>query len=131
MFYVFTCTPAQHTTEGDPTPTTLRLTPGIIHQVDVLFQVDCDHEQHVQIWQRNFLLWPSNRGESLRGNATVVSFREFYEILPANAVLTAKTWTAKDTADIAEIIIQIGLLPKRIIQPMAFEELLAAAAGVE
>ena len=130
MFYVFTCTPLQHTTENTPTPTDLRLTPGIIHQVDVLFQDGCDHAEHVQIWDRNFLLWPSNRGESLRGNATVVSFREFYEIVPAHTVLTAKTWTAEDTADIVEVVIQIGLLPKRIIQPMAFEELLAAAAGI-
>lgn len=130
MFYVFTCTPLQHTTEATATPTNLRLTPGIIHQVDVLFQDGCDHAEHVQIWHRNFMLWPSNRGENLRGNATVVSFREFYEIVPAHTVLTAKAWTAEDTADIAEIIIQIGLLPKRIIQPMAFEELLAAAAGI-
>jgi len=60
----------------------------------------------------------------------VISFREFYEIMPAYTVLTAKTWTAEDTADIVEVIIQIGLLPKRIIQPMAFEELLSAAAGI-
>lgn len=130
MFYVFTCTPLQHTTEATPTPTLLRLTPGIIHQVDVLFQDGCDHAEHVQIWDRNFMLWPSNRGENLRGNATVISFREFYEIVPAHTILTAKTWTAEDTADIVEVIIQIGLLPKRIIQPMAFEELLAAAAGI-
>jgi hypothetical protein len=130
MFYVFTCTPLQHTTEDTATEALLRLTPGIIHQVDVLFQDGCDHAEHVQIWDRNFMLWPSNRGENLRGNATVVSFREFYEIVPAHRILTAKTWTAEDTADIVEVIIQIGLLPKRIIQPMAFEELLAAAAGI-
>ena len=130
MFYVFTCTPLQHTTELAPTPFDLQLTAGVIHQVDVLFQVDCDHVQYVQIFQGNLQLWPSNRGEELRGNATVVSFREFYELSSGDNVLTARTWTAKDTADIAEVIIQIGLLPKRIIQPMAFEELLSAAAGI-
>jgi len=29
------------------------------------------------------------------------------------------------------VIINIGLLPKRIIQPLSFEELLAAAAGIK
>lgn len=99
-------------------------------QVDVLFQDGCNHVEKVQIFDDNFQVWPSNRGEELRGNATVVSFREFYELTPGNTILTAKTWTTL-TSDIKEVIIQIGLLPKRIIQPMAFEELLAAAAGIE
>lgn len=131
MFYVFTCTPDQHTTELAPTPFDLQLTAGVIHQVDVLFQAGCLHAEKVQIFQGNMQLWPSNRGEELRGNATVVSFREFYELASGDTVLQAKTWTPMDTADIYEVIIQIGLLPKRIIQPMAFEELLGAAAGIK
>ena len=130
MFYVFTCTPGQHTTEDAPTPFDLQLTAGVIHQVDILFQDGCDHAEFAQVFHSNLQLWPSNRQEELRGNATVVSFREFYELAPGDTILTAKTWTAMDTADIAEIIIQIGLLPKRIIQPMSFDELLSAAAGI-
>jgi len=130
MFYAFTCTPTEGTTETAPDQFTLSLAAGIIHQVDVLFQDGCNHEEFVQIFDASFQLWPSNRGEQFRGNATVVSFREFYELAPGDNILTAKTWTTLATADIKDLVIQIGLLPKRIIQPMSFDELLAAAAGI-
>lgn len=130
MFYVFPHTvttsdivTAKHREDMD-------LTAGVIHQVDVLFQDGCDHEAHVQIFQANFQIWPTNRGETLRGNATVVSFREFYELKPGASDLHAMIW-GDGTIDDVEVVIQIGLLPKRIIQPLSFEELLAAAAGIE
>ena len=128
MFYAFSYTPVN----SDPVPAAykldLPLTTGVIHQVDVLFQNGCAHKEYVQIWHANHQLWPSNRGEKLRGNATVVSFREFYELIPGHTNLHAMIWTDL-TADNAEIIVQIGLLPKRIIQPMSFDELLSAARG--
>lgn len=130
MFYAFSHTPTGALTEATATEVELQLGAGVIHQVDVLFQDGCNHETFVQIFRANFQVWPTNRGEYLRGNATVVSFREFYELTPGESILTAHVWSTL-TSDWKEIIIQIGLLPKRIIQPMAFEELLAAAAGIE
>lgn len=129
MFYVF----EQVITTSDIVTAKIKLdlllTPGVIHQVDVLFQDGCDHEAHVQIWHGNFQVWPSNRGATLRGNATVVSFREFYELKEGGSDLRAFIW-GDGTIDDVEVVIQIGSLPKRIIQPMAFEELLSAAAGI-
>lgn len=130
MFYVFSHTPTATLTEATAVELPLKLTPGIIHQVDVLFQDGCDHETHVQIFHGNYQVWPSNRGENLRGNATVISFREFYEVTSKLSTLTAHIWSEGATPWV-EVIIHIGLLSKRIIQPMAFEELLAAAAGIE
>lgn len=130
MFYAYKYLTTATLTEANAYELAMPLTPGIIHQVDVLFQGGCDHEVFVQIWDKNFQVWPSNRGGSLRGNATVISFREFYEITSGNSKLTAKIWTSL-TADWPEVIIQLGLLPKRIIQPLSFDELLAAAQGIE
>lgn len=129
MFYVF-----PHPEPGDDITTTkvrvpLILTAGVIHQVDVLFQADCDHKVHVQIFHGGFQVWPSNRDEDIRGNATVVSFREFYELKAGGTELTAHIWGDETIADV-EVIIQIGLLPKRVLQPLSFEELLAAATGI-
>lgn len=130
MFYAFSLE-----LPGSPAADTIyeldmKLTTGVIHQVDVLFQDECNHKQHVQIFQANFQLWPTNRGGNLRGNATVISFREFYDIEPEGPPLTARFWY--DTGQTwKEVIIQIGLLPKRIIQPMSFDELLGAAAEIE
>ena len=130
MFYAFSLelpTSHAHTTVYE---LDMKLTAGVIHQVDVLFQVDCDHKQHVQIFHAGHQLWPSNRGANLRGNATVISFREFYEISPGDSPLVTHFWYDSGQTW-AEVIVQMGLLPKRIIQPMSFDELLAAAAGIE
>lgn len=130
MFYTFGYTPSASDTAAAPHKIEMKLTGGVIHQVDVLFQSGACHEIFVQIFKDATQVWPSNRGESMRGNATVVSFRDFYELTPGNADLTAKIWTTL-TADFKEIIIQIGLLPKRVLQPLSFEELMAAATGVK
>lgn len=130
MFYAFSYTPDAGDTEANPHKLTMQLTAGVIHQVDVLFQDGCNHEEFIQVFNDNFQLWPMNRGEKLRGNATVVSFREFYELEAGNTILTLKCWTTL-AADFKEVMIQIGMLPKRVLQPLSFEELLAAAAGLE
>ena len=130
MFYAFSYTPNAGDTEANPHDLKMQLTAGVVHQVDVLFQSGCNHEEFVRINDDNFQLWPLNRGEKLRGNATVISFREFYELAPGNSILTAKIWTTL-SADFKEVIIQIGLLPKRVIQPLSFDELLSAATGLE
>lgn len=128
MFYTYSYTPTTDNTADAPEKLKMPLTKGIIHQVDVLFQSGCNHLEFVQIWNDNFQVWPSNRGEKIRGNATVISFRDFYELEKGNTDLTAHIWTDQDDPQ-AEIIIQIGLLPKSILQPLSFEELLKAAAG--
>ena len=130
MFYAFSYAPSDSDTEASPHEMKLQLTAGVIHQVDVLFQDGCNHKEFIQVSDDNLQLWPMNRGEKLRGNATVISFREFHELEAGNTVLTAKIWTTL-SADFKEVIIQIGLLPKRVLQPLSFEELLAAAAGLE
>lgn len=103
------------------------LTSGIIHQVDVLFQKDSCHSINVQIFHAGHQLWPSNSGKSLKGDATVVSFREFYELKPQANDLHAFIWTT-DTDVLKEVIINFGILPKKIIMPMSFDALLEAVA---
>jgi len=130
MFYVFdhAVTTADEITAKKRL--NLNLTAGVIHQVDVLFQDGCDHKALVQIFQGSFQLWPSNRGKALRGNATVVSFREFVELETGDTDLHALIW-GDGVIDGVEVLIQIGLLPKKVIQPLSFDALLSAAAGLE
>lgn len=128
MFYTFSYTPSAADTEASPHELKVQLTAGVIHQVDILFQDGCDHEEFIQIYIDDLQLWPTNRGEKMRGNATVISFREFYELFPGNAQLTVKIWTTL-SSDFKEVLIQIGVLPKEIIQPFSFQELLTAAMG--
>ena len=129
MFYAYSYTPVVTDTLANPKEIELELTAGVIHQVDVLFQSGCNHEEFVQIFDGGMQVWPSNRGEKMRGDATVVSFREFYELKPGHNKLVAKIWSTKATPWY-EIIIQIGVLPKAILQPLSFDELVRAAAGL-
>lgn len=128
MFYVYSYTPSASDTEASPHVIDLQLTAGIIHQVDVLFQSGCTHKIFVQIWDGNTQVWPTNRGEKMRGDATAISFREFYQMLPGDTRLKAHIWTTL-SADFKEVLIHIGVLPKATLQPLSFDELLAAVKG--
>ncbi len=128
MFYVYSKTPGAANTKADPFKLEMKLTAGVVHQVDVLFQSGANHEEFVQIHYGGVQLWPSNRGEYMRGNATVISFREFMQLPSGMNTLVAHISTTLTTA-FKEVLIQIGVLPKRIIQPLSFDELLNAAKG--
>lgn len=130
MFYVFPYSVQSTDTSASKHREDLDLIPGVIHQVDILFQDGCAHQAHVQIFHGKYQAWPGNRGKSFRGNATVISFREFYELESMPANLYAKIW-GDGVIDDVEVVIQIGLLDKKIIQPLSFDELLAAAAGIK
>ena len=116
MFYTFSYTPDAGDTAANPHEMKMQLAAGVIHQVDILFQDGCNHEEFVQVFLDDLQLWPSNRGEKMRGNATVISFREFFELKPGNSQITAKIWTTL-SSDFEEILVQFGVLPKEIIQP--------------
>lgn len=128
MFYVFSYTPTAADTEASPHVEQLHLSAGVIHQVDVLFQSGCDHKVFIQIFDGNLQVWPTNRGEKMRGDATVISFREFYKMAPEDTRLEAHIWTTLETT-FYEIILQLGVLPKGALQPLSFDELLAALKG--
>ncbi len=129
MFYAFDYTVTASDLETAKYSMDMILPAGVIHQVDILFQKDCAHKINVQIFHGGHQAWPSNRGASFRGDATVISFREFFELIPGHSTLTAKLWTT-DTDVLYETIIEIGILPKRILQPLSFEALLEAASGI-
>ena len=122
MFYVYPYTNLATDLVGDPHKMDLDLSAGVIHQVDILFQKDCAHKINVQIWKGGHQLWPSNRGASLKGDSTIISFREFLELRGAVNDLHALIWTT-DASVLKEIIIQIGILPREIIQPISFNQL--------
>jgi len=127
MFFVFSYTPSASDTEASPYVLDLDLTAGVIHQVDVLFQSGCNHEEFVRIFHGGQQVWPSNRGEKLRGDATVLSFRDFLVLPVGHVQLHAHIWTTLSSS-FKEVIIQLGVLPREVLQPLSFNELLRAAA---
>lgn len=125
MFYSYELEAPASTGVGAKKEVEMSMSAGIIHQVDVLFPDTADHAIAVQIFDSSIQLWPSNRGSKIRGDATVVSFRDFYEMKIDNNILTAKAWRLS-TGDAVTVFVHIGVLPRSVLQPFSLAELLRA-----
>jgi len=130
MFYSFSHTITTSDIESSKYRLDMKLTAGVIHQVDVLFEDGCNHEAHVQIFQADHQLWPTNRGGSLVGNAIVISFREFFQLSYGLSDLYAYIW-GDGSIENVDVIINIGVLPGKIIKPFQLEDLLNLAMSKE
>jgi len=125
MFYSWPIVVGALNLETNKAKIDMPMSSGIIHQVDMMFPDTCDHDIRVQIFDASLQLWPSNRGGTVRGDAAVISFRDFYELVPASNVLTAYAWLT-NAAKAGTIWIHIGVLPRAILQPFSLAELLRA-----
>ena len=125
MFYVFPIVVAAENVEANKSTIDMSMSSGIIHQVDILFPDTADHDIRVQIFDASFQLWPSNRDAAVRGDAAVISFRDFYEMRGDNNVLKGVAWLT-NAAKAGTIWIQIGVLPRSVLQPFSLAELLRA-----
>ena len=130
MFYSFNIKLTPLGSEDDPVDTVVRLSAGVIHQIDILFPVNANREVYVKILHGGYQLCPSNRSGAIQANNTVISTREFYDLIPGANTLTIKAWN-EHLLDTFYISVNIGVLPRRILQPFSFKELLAAALGME
>lgn len=128
MFYVWSYTVTTSDIITSPKRINMKLAQGVIHQVDILFQDGCNHLVGVQIWRGEQQIWPSNRGYAFTGNATVISFREFEEITKGRDELYALVW-GDGSIEGVEVVIQIGLLAKEVLQPLSWSELVSLAVG--
>jgi hypothetical protein len=125
MFYTWPITVAADNISTNKAKITMPMSAGIIHQCDIVFPDTCDNDIRVQIFDASLQLWPSNRDGVVRGDATVISFRDFYEMGPDHNILTAFAWlTDEDKA--STIFIHIGVLPRSVLQPFSLAELLRA-----
>ena len=128
MFHVYAHTLTASDTANDPYIRKMKLEKGVIHQIDILFQDGCKFQNHVQIYQGASQIWPSNRSGSFIGNQSITSFREFFPLRKGANELSAKIWT-DDTSVLGTIVIQIGILPRGILQPLSFSEIIKAIKG--
>ena len=125
MFYSFPVTVAAGNVASNKVMIDMPMMSGIIHQIDIEFPDTCDFDIRVQVFDASVQLWPSNRDAAVRGDAAVISFRDFYEMTPANSMLRAVAWLT-DAARASTIIINVGVLPRAVLQPFSLAELLRA-----
>lgn len=125
MFYSWPIVVAAGNLETNKAIIDMPMSSGVIHQVDVLFPDVADHDVRVQIFDASFQLWPSNRDGAIRGDASVISFRDFYEMKADNNVLRGVAWLTT-ASKACTVWIQIGVLPRSVLQPFSLAELLRA-----
>ncbi|MBU2118759.1 MAG: hypothetical protein KJ954_14320 [Alphaproteobacteria bacterium] len=125
MFYSWPIAVAAGNVESNKASIDMPMSSGVIHQVDIVFPDTADNDIRVQIFDASFQLWPSNRDGTVRGDAAVISFRDFYEMEAANNTLRGVAWLT-NVAKACTIWIQIGVLPRSILQPFSLAELLRA-----
>lgn len=125
MFYVWELAIAAGNTVSNKLEVKMPMSAGIIHQVDILFPDTSDQNIRVQIFDASLQLWPTNRNATIRGDATVVSFRDFYEMTVQNNILKAYAWW-EDTQTAVSVFLSVGVLPRSILQPFSLAELLRA-----
>lgn len=116
MIYRFSISTPADTAEADKVKTDLKLTDGVIHQLDVVFPSGPQGYLHCQICHGLHQVWPTNPDEDFASSNEKISFKEFYELNYAPFVLSVYTWNLDDTYD-HEVIIRVGILPKEALDP--------------
>jgi len=97
MIYSFEIAIAANTAEAAAQETAIKLAPGKVTRVEVLFPGGCAGLVHARILRGAQQLWPSNPSSNFSGDGEVISIDEEYDMIESGYELTAKTWNDDDT----------------------------------
>ena len=128
MYYSFSYTPTILDTQDSPHKLDMPMQAGVIHQVDIIIPDGANSQVFITVNNDIQQLSPTNPDGALSGNAIIISYREWQELQPGKTNLHALIWSTL-LSSWPPITINIGILPKRILQPLAWDELLKAAKG--
>ena len=117
MFYEFDITVPANTPALTPVSSTLKLTHGVIHRVEVQFLAGCSGLVHAQIYQGGHQLYPTNPDGSFKGDSYVVAFDTYYLFESAPYDLKVLAWSDGTTYE-HTITVRIGIMDKEILSPM-------------
>jgi len=123
MFYSYELTATAGGSSSSYQELDLDLSAGVIHQVDFMFPDDSEKDLHIKVTRGGHQLWPTNVLGSLKGDNMILSFREFMELTSARNNLTLRAWNTHATDD-KIIIINIGILPREIMQPFSIADMM-------
>jgi hypothetical protein len=115
MIYSFAVSTPANTLEANRRKTPLKLTAGIIHQLDIVFPTGCAGFLYVALNNGLHQLWPTDNGEYFHTDGETISFKEFYKLNEAPFVLDVFTYNIDDTYAHSAII-RLGILQQSEIQ---------------
>lgn len=115
MIYSFAISTDANTAKADEKITKLKLTAGIIHQLDIVFPAGCAGLAYIALFHGLHQVWPTNPDEYFHTDGETLSFKEFFQLPTEPYVIEAKTYNLDDTYNHA-IIIRLGMLKQSEIQ---------------
>ena len=110
MIYSYEDTIPINTPKASMRRTVMKLTPGIIHQVEIQFPIGCAGLAHCVIKDNITQIWPSSPNYDFSADGFVISFREDYEIKYEPWELYMNTWNTSTDYE-HTITVRLGLLP--------------------
>ncbi len=119
MIYVKKITTPANTTKLNAVKTTLKLTKGVIHQVDVQFPPGSSALAHCVINLGRNQIWPTNANESFSSDNVNISFKEDFPLSEPPFLLDISTWNLDDTFS-HDIITRFGLLVSKTLLERLF-----------
>lgn len=131
MLFVYNITTNASVAATNKKLTILKLTHGIITQLDVQFPPGPNGYLHLQITDGLHQVFPLNPEGDFASSFVNISFREYLPLLSVPYELQAYTWNLDDTYAHL-VIVRIGILPVSVAAPwlMSFADKIKNALGV-
>jgi len=115
MVYSFAITTPANTPQASKKKTDLKLTLGIIHQLDIVFPTGCAGLAYIAINHGLHQVWPTNPEEYFHTDGETITFKEFYELTTEPYILSVYTYNLDDTHS-HTVIVRLGILKKSELQ---------------
>jgi hypothetical protein len=130
MFYNFRLLALTYGAEIFLSKTTLQVTHGILHKVDIVFPSGCHGWVGVRIYDNTHQILPTNLDEWFTADNETITFREHFPILTEPYELYAQVYNV-DTLFPHTVILRLGILPVRVLAPwlLSYDERTRAALG--
>jgi len=118
MIYEEDLTIPASTPETSPVETLIEVTAGVIHRIEVQFPPGCFGLAHVVIVHENTQIFPTNPGQSFKGDAWVFSVNEYHVLDEPPFIITVRGWNEDDTYE-HTITVRICILPEAVVNVAA------------
>lgn len=129
MIYAFDITTVASTPVTSPKRTPLKVTRGLVYQVEIEFPPGPLGLYHVSIYDGGYQIWPSNSEFDFHGDNGMIVFPDTYLKLVAPYEFTAVTWNADDTYQ-HTLHLRIGMVSDevfmaRFLPTLSFDKMLS------
>lgn len=121
MLYSYSISVPASTTKAVPSRTTLKLTAGVIHRIEIQFPGGCAGLVHVAIDRALHQVWPTNPAGDLSSDGYNIAWNEHYEVAAGDNILVVRAWNDDDTYA-HTIELRLGILPADVINPPSATE---------